>query len=334
MRIAVDAMGGDHAPAEVVAGAVAAARRIPNLSRLFLWGDENRLRAELKRHGAIPGSIEVRPCSEVVGMEEAPAAAVRRKRDSSISRSVDMVKAGEADAVFSAGNTGAAVAATLLKLRTLEGVDRPAIATVMPTLKAPFVLLDAGATTDCTPENLLQFALMGSIYSSKILGVEKPRVGLLSVGSEESKGNQMTKETFAHLERAPFRFIGNVEGHDLFEGRADVVVCDGFVGNVVLKTSESVAHAMKSWMREEFLRNPVRKLGAALLRGAFRSLKAKTDPDVYGGAPLLGVNGICIIGHGSARAHAIENGIRVAAEAAGLKLHERIQAEIRSLRPA
>lgn len=326
-------MGGDYAPSEIVAGAVQAARSVSNLTRLFLWGDEARLREELKRHGSIPDKIEIRHCTETVGMEETPAAAVRRKRDSSISRSVDMVKAGEADAVFSAGNTGAAVAATLLKLRTLEGVDRPAIATVMPTVRDPFVLLDAGATPDCTPKNLLQFALMGSIYSNKILGVARPKVGLLSVGTEESKGNQVTKETFAHLEKAPFQFLGNVEGHDLFEGRADVVVCDGFVGNVVLKTSESVVHAMKSWMKEEFLRNPVRKLGAALLRGAFRALKTRTDPDVYGGAPLLGVNGICIIGHGSARARAVENAIRVATDAAGQRLNERIQAEIRSLNP-
>jgi glycerol-3-phosphate acyltransferase PlsX len=331
MRIAVDAMGGDYAPAEVVAGAVSAARHLSGLTRLYLWGDETRLREELKRHDPVPDLIEIRACSETVGMEEAPAHAVRRKRDSSISRAVDMVKAGDADAVFSAGNTGAAVAATLLKLRMIDGVDRPAIATVMPTLTTPFVLVDAGATPDCTPKNLLQFALMGSIYSHKILGVATPRVGLLSVGSEETKGNLMTKETFLHLEKAPFRFIGNVEGHDLFEGRADVVVCDGFVGNVVLKTTESVAHAMKSWMREEFLKTPVRKLGAWLLRGAIRSLKTKTDPEGYGGAPLLGVNGICIIGHGSARARAIENGIRVAAEAGALKLNETIQAEIRKL---
>jgi len=331
MRIAVDAMGGDHAPSEVVAGAVAAARELPGITRLFLLGKEDLLHEELNRHGPLSDRIEVRACSEVVGMEEAPASAVRRKRDSSISRAVDMVKAGEADAIFSAGNTGAAVAATLLKLRTLEGVIRPAIAAVMPTLRKPFVLVDAGATPDCSPVNLLQFALMGSIYSNKILGVESPRVGLLSVGSEESKGNQMTKDTFQLFEKARLNFQGNVEGHDLFEGRVDVVVCDGFVGNVVLKTSESVAHAMKSWMREEFLKTPIRKLGASLLRGAIRSLKNKTDPDIYGGAPLLGVNGICIIGHGSARANTIKNGIRVAMEAVAQRLNEQILSEIRGM---
>ncbi|MDZ4200013.1 MAG: phosphate acyltransferase PlsX [Kiritimatiellia bacterium] len=327
----MDAMGGDHAPSEIVAGAVAAARAYPGIEQLILVGPEDRIRAEMGRMGVIPSSILIRHCSEVVGMEEAPAAAVRRKKDSSIGRAVDLVKAGEADAVFSAGNTGAAVAASLLKLRMLDGVNRPAIATVLPTLRRPFVLVDAGATPDCTPEILLQFGLMGSLYARKILGVESPLVGLLSVGSEESKGNVMTKETFSLFESSSLNFRGNVEGHDLFEGRADVVVCDGFVGNVVLKTSESVAHAMKSWMRDEFLKTWPRKLGALLLRGAVKVLKQRTDPDIYGGAPLLGVNGICIIGHGSARAWAVQNGIRVAMEAVEGRLNDLISEGIQGM---
>jgi phosphate acyltransferase len=330
-RIAVDAMGGDYAPKEIVAGTVEAARALKGVARLFLVGDEAVIRRELSGLGKIPGLIEIRHASEVVAMNESPAAAIRRKKDSSISRAVELVKGGEADAVFSAGSTGAAVAASQLKLRTLEGVDRSAIACVMPTPVKPFVLLDAGATTDCTPKILAQFAVMGSVYSREIVGRNDPSVGLLSVGTEDSKGNETTKETFKLLEKSELHFVGNVEGHDLFEGKVDVVVCDGFVGNVVLKTSESVAHAIGRWLKEEFTRNPIRMFGAMFLKSAMNSIKKKSDPSMYGGAPLLGVNGICVIGHGVSNAKAVFNGIRVASESVAHRLNHLIVEQIKKL---
>ncbi len=331
MRIAVDAMGGDFAPREIAAGAVLAARQFPEIERIFLVGDENAIQNELARQKNVPANLEVRHASEVVGMEESPAVAIRRKKDSSIGRAVDLVKSGEADAVFSAGNTGAAVAASALKLRTLEFVHRPAIACIMPTPAKPFVLLDAGATPDCTPEMLVQFAVMGSLYSQEILHQSNPLVGLLSVGTEDSKGNETTKDAFQLLERSSLNFHGNVEGHDLFSGKMDVVVCDGFVGNVVLKTSESVAHVIGRWLKEEFTRNPLRMLGAILLKPAFNVIKQKSDPSMYGGAPLLGVNGICIIGHGVSDAQAVCNGIRVAKESVEHRLNHLIVEGIKRL---
>ncbi len=330
MRIAVDAMGGDFAPREVVAGAVLAAG-LPNVSELYLVGDETAIRAELAVLGAVPSKIRIRHASEVVGMGEAPAQAVRRKKDSSIGRAVEMVRAGEADAVMSAGNTGAAVAASTLKLRTLNGVDRPAIATVMPTQKHPVVLVDAGANLDCTPDQLVQFAMMGSVYARLILGRENPVVGLLSIGGEETKGNDVTKKTFASLQRSSLNFRGNVEGRDMFEGDTDVVVCDGFVGNIVLKTSESVASAVTSWLKRELMANWVRKSACLLLRGAFRALKRRMDPEMYGGAPLLGVNGVCIIAHGRSSRHAVYHAIRVAADSVQGRVNEDIVKGISSL---
>ncbi len=324
MRIAVDAMGGDFAPREIVAGTLDAARQLKGLTKLFLVGDQAAIQAELGKSADIPDLIEIRHASEIVGMEESPANAIRKKKDSSISRSVDLVKEGVADAVFSAGNTGAAVAATTLKLRTLEGIHRPAIACVLPTPIKPFVLLDAGATTDCTPEILAQFAVMGSVYSQEILGVKSPLVGLLSVGTEDSKGNEATKGAFSLIQKSGINFHGNVEGHDLYEGKMDVVVCDGFVGNVVLKTSESLAHAMGRWLKEEFTKNPIRMLGALLVKPGLESIKKRSDPSMYGGAPLLGVNGICIIGHGVSNARAVFNGIRVAGEAVSHNVNNRI----------
>jgi len=333
MRIAVDAMGGDYAPREVVAGTVLAAA-LPNVETLYLVGDEKAIRAELASLGEISPKIQIRHASEVVEMGEAPALAVRRKKDSSIGRAAEMVKSGEADAVMSAGNTGAAVAASTLKLRTLAGVDRPAIATVMPTQKSPVVLVDAGANLDCTPEQLVQFAMMGSVYSQVILGRERPVVGLLSIGGEDSKGNEVTKRTFASLQKSPLNFRGNVEGRDIFEGDTDVIVCDGFVGNIVLKTSESTATAVTSWLKRELTANWIRKSACLLLRGAFRNLKRQLDPESYGGAPLLGVNGICIIAHGRSSRHAVYHAIRVAAESVQCHVNEDIVKGIASLESA
>ena len=325
MRIAVDAMGGDFAPQAIVEGALLAVRECAAIDRLYLVGDERAIQSEIDRCGGNPGRVEIRHASEVVGMGESPATAVRRKKDSSINRAMDLVKNGEADAVFAAGSTGAAVAAATLKLRTLDGIRRPGIAVAMPTPAAkPVVVIDSGATTDCTPEILMQFAIMGAAYSQKVIGQPDPKVGLMSVGTEEAKGNALSKEAFERIEKSPVRFIGNVEGHDLFEGVVDVVVCDGFTGNVILKTSESVAHAIGKWLKHELTRNPIRLLGALLLSGGLRALKKKTSQKTYGGAPLLGVNGICIIGHGSSDKIAAKNGILQAVQAVEHRVNEAI----------
>ncbi|MCK5851064.1 MAG: phosphate acyltransferase PlsX, partial [Kiritimatiellae bacterium] len=233
MRIAVDAMGGDFAPLEIVKGAVEAARSNLNITKIFLVGDQDKIKAELKKYGTTDKKIEVLHASEVIAMDESPALAIRRKKDSSVGRAIDLIKQGDADAMISAGNTGAVVVAATLKLRLLEGVDRPAIATIMPTQKNPFILVDAGANIDCSPKLISQFAVMGSVYSKIILNREKPIVGLLSIGGEDIKGNETTKETFNILSKTDLNFRGNVEGHDLFEGETDVVACDGFVGNIV-----------------------------------------------------------------------------------------------------
>lgn len=330
MRIAVDAMGGDFAPAEIVRGACEAAAAFSDIETLYLVGDEAAVRRELDRQKQVPASVRVHPSEEVVGMGESPASAVRRKKKSSINVAVDLVKSGEAQAVFSAGNTGAAVAASQLKLRTLDGVIRPGIATVFPSPTKPFVLIDAGATPDATPEILMQFAIMGSVYSRDILGVADPKIGLMSIGEEDAKGNEVTKETFRRLQQAPVTFTGNIEGHDLFEGKVDVVVCDGFVGNVILKTSESVGHAIVTWIKHEFVRNPVRILGALLLRGALKGLKKKVNPESYGGAPLLGVKGTVLIGHGSSSHVAAFHGIRAAREAVNHHVNDGIVKAIAS----
>lgn len=333
MRIAVDAMGGDFAPREIVQGALDAAATESSVTELILVGDEQRIRAELAGR-AIPANMRIHHASEAIGMEEAPALAVRRKRDSSINRAIDLVKHHEADAMVSAGNTGAVVVSASLKLRTLEGVMRPAIATVMPTQDRPLVLVDAGANTDCDAWLLLQFAIMGSVYSQAILGHEKPVIGLVSIGGEDSKGNDITKEAFKLLSNSSLNFRGNVEGHDLFRGETDVAVCDGFVGNTILKTSESVAHAIVHWMKKEFKATPIRLLGAMLLRGALKAMKAKMDPELQGGAPLLGVNGVCIISHGASSALAIRHAIRVAAESVDHNLNQRIVERIAEVESA
>lgn len=332
MRISIDAMGGDFAPREIVEGTLRAAEKIQGIEKLFLVGDETAIRAELAKHkGEPPGCIEIVHASQVVEMGESPAVAIRRKKDSSIARSIELVKDGKADAIFSAGNTGAAVAAATLKLRTLEGVTRPAIATIMPTPKAPFVLLDAGANPDSTPEMLQQYAVMGNIYSREILGIKTPKVGLLSIGGEAAKGNEMTKKTFGLLEHSHLNFVGNVESGDLYAGDVSVAVCDGFVGNVVLKTSEAVARMISNWLKTMFRANPLRILGYLFSRGVFKEMKSHADPSSYGGAPLLGANGVVIIGHGSSNALATFNAIRVASEAIDHDLNHLIEAELKSI---
>jgi len=331
-RIAIDAMGGDFAPREIVAGAVAAAQGLKDLTSLFLVGQEDVIRRELKLIGPIPKKLVICHASEVVGMEETPALAIRKKKDNSISRMMDMINAGEADAAISAGNTGAMVVAATLKLRTLEGIQRPAIAAVMPTMGRPIILIDAGANTDCTPDLLVEFGVMGSVYAREILGRPNPVVGLMSIGGEDSKGNEITKEAFRLLSDAPLNFRGNVEGHDLFKGEMDVVVCDGFVGNVVLKTSEGVVHTIGSWLKREFKANSFRMMGALMLTGALKSIKKNMDPELFGGAPLLGVNGVCIITHGSSSRTAIYHAVRMACESVGNHVNGHIIEEARKLK--
>jgi len=332
MRIAVDAMGGDFAPREVVRGALEAARQNPEIETLYLVGNEVAIQEELKAaKGKTPDVFEIVHASEVVEMHEAPASAVRKKRDSSIARTIELVKEGKAQALFSAGNTGAVVAGATLKLRTLPGVVRPAIAAIVPTPFKPYILVDAGANTDCIPEMLIQFGVMGSVYSREILGVENPSIGVLSIGEEDKKGNDTTRETFRQLENSDLNFIGNVESKDLFEGKVDVVVCDGFVGNVVLKTSEAVAKAIGHWIKEEFTKNLFRLTGAVMLRRALKSIKNKGNPETYGGAPLLGANGVCIIGHGSSSATSVCNGIHVACQAVSHEINHLIEEGVAGL---
>ena len=315
MRIAVDAMGGDHAPREIVRGAVEASREWPELE-IVLLGDEAAVRRELAANKAdVSDHLRIVHTTQTIEMGEPPAHAVRSKRDSSIVRGMEMLRRKEADAFLSAGSTGAMVAAALLFVGRVRTLKRPAIGTMMPTTGKPYLLLDMGATVDCTPRELEQFAVMGSVYAGAVLGLESPRVGLLSIGTEEEKGDSVTKETHALLKKNPFvNFAGNVEGHDLFKGEMDVCVADGFVGNVVLKTIESEARAISTLLRRELTSNPLRILGALLIRGGVRHLRKIMDPEIYGGAPLLGVNGTVIITHGAASHKAIYHAIRVSAE--------------------
>ena len=315
MKIALDAMGGDYAPKNIIAGAVLALREYPEITKLLLVGDSTRIAAELKEYNFSDPRIEIFHTTQVVDMNDSGLDAVRRKKDSSISRSVDLMKNGTVDAVVSAGHTGAAVTASLIKLRTLPGIDRPAIASIMPTETNRFVLIDAGANPDPKPENLVENAIMGAAYSRHVLGYENPTIGLMSIGTEEGKGDEFTTQAFELLKKSGLNFRGNIEGHDLFENPVEVVVCDGFTGNVVLKTSEAIAHAIFSWVRNEVIKGGfLTKLGGLLVKPALRVIKKKTSSDEVGGSPLLGVNGITIIAHGGSSPVAIKNAIRAAAE--------------------
>ena len=327
MKIAVDAMGGDNAPHAVVAGAVQAAKEYG--VGIILVGIEQVIQKELdKHHHAKALSIEIRNATEVVDMLDSPATVFRRKKDSSIRIANEFVKSGEAVAVISAGHTGAAMATSLFVLGKLEGIERPAIATIMPTMKGTCIILDVGANVDCKPNHLLQFAIMGEVYSKYLLKNLNPRVGLLSIGEEATKGNELTKEAFKLLTETSLNFIGNVEGRDVMSGNADVVVCDGFIGNVVLKISEAVAETIGLMIRENIGDNLIRKLGYFMMRPAFRSLKRRIDYAEYGGAPLIGINGISIISHGRSSDRAIKNAIRVAAELAKSEVNKHIHEDI------
>ena len=327
-RIALDAMGGDNAPGEIVVGAVESAARIPDI-KILLVGQLAPIQSELEKlprdlktaaqKAMENGTLEIVHAPDIAEMDETPVDAVRKKKDCSINVAMRLVKEGRADAFVSAGNSGAVATSAILNLGRIPGVKRPAIAAILPTRipKRPLLLLDAGANMDCHPDWLVQFALMGNAYSKAVLNRTVPSVGLISIGTEDCKGNEMTKETFPQLKAVnELNFVGNIEGHDLFKGQIDVAVCDGFVGNVVLKTTESIAKAIGYWLKRECFRGPLRIFGALLLKGAFRALKSQMDPEVYGGAPLLGVPGAVIITHGSSTHKAIFYAVKAGVAAA------------------
>lgn len=325
MKIAIDGMGGDYAPREIVKGTLLAAERNPDV-QLILVGRQEEMQPFLK--SPLPQNLSLYEASEVVAMDEHPANAVRKKKDSSIVVATRLVKEGEADAVVSAGSTGAQMAAALLGLGRIKGIERPAIVTVLPTPKGGKLILDVGANMDATPEQLCQYGQMGSIYAAKILGISNPRVGLLNVGGEEGKGNELTQKTYPLLKASPVNFIGNVEGRDVPRGKADVVVCDGFAGNILLKMAEGLAGVLFQQIKEKITSNTLRKLGALAVKPGLKEIAQMMDYAEYGGAPLLGVNGVSIICHGSSKAKAIFNGIRVAGECVQVRLIEQIREDL------
>ncbi len=313
MKIAIDAMGGDFAPGEIVRGAVEAVKAYP--VELLLVGQKEAVESTLRKEGYLGEAITVVDAPEVIGMNEHPVNAIKEKKKASIVVATELVRDGEAQAVVSAGNTGAAMASALLRLGRIKGVERPAIGSPFPTLRGVSLLADAGANADCRPNQLVQFAQMGSIYAERVWGISSPSVGLLNIGEEEAKGNELTLEVYGRLKESGLNFIGNVEGRDIPAGKAQVVVCDGFVGNVVLKLTEGLAGAIFAMMKEEFQANLVARAGSALLLPGLRKIKKRMDYTEYGGAPLLGINGVSIISHGSSNAKAIRNAIRAAKEA-------------------
>jgi len=327
MRIAIDAMGGDHAPGAVVEGALQAAREWPD-TELILVGDEAVLSGLLQER---PDNLRVKHASEVIEATDEPAMAVRRKKDSSMVVAGRMVREQEADAMISAGNTGALMATGLLVVGRIKGIERPGLAPMIPTMDGKGVLaLDLGANMDAKPEHLVQYAIMGSIYRNRVHGIPRPRVGLLNVGTEAGKGNELTKAAYPLLEQAPVHFVGNVEARDVLNAECDVLVCDGFVGNVLLKALEGTAGAIFSVLKEEFMRSFATKLAAAVLKPGLVRFKQKLDYTEHGGAPLLGVNGLVIKGHGSSDANAIKNAVRQARLALQNKLVHTIATEIQT----
>jgi glycerol-3-phosphate acyltransferase PlsX len=324
--IALDAWGSDKAPEPEIKGAILACRHLP--VRVHLVGQQDVLEpllAQSLRGARLP--IEIVHASERIAMDEKAAQAVRTKRDSSMRVGLKLVREKKVAGFFTAGNTGAAMATAKMVLGALPGVDRPALALAVPTLIGPTVLLDVGANTDCKAHNLEQFAVMGEMYARKVLKVERPRVGILSVGEEEGKGNDLTREAFPLIKALPLNFIGNVEGRDIYNGQCDVVVCDGFVGNVALKTSEGILKLVREMLKISLKSTVTAQVGAMLSRRAFDEFKRRLDPSEYGGTPLLGVRGVCIIGHGSSNDRAIMNGIRVVAEFATAGVNQQLEAD-------
>ena len=330
--IALDAMGSDRRPKPEIEGAIQAARHYD--VRVLLVGPKATLEAELGRYPAISGlPIEIVHASEVISMDDKAVQAVRSKRDSSMRVGLRLVRDRRAVGFVTAGNTGAAMATAKMVLGAIPGVDRPALAAVFPTATGTVAtLLDVGANVDCKPHNLEQFAVMGEIYFRKMFGTRRPRVGLLSIGEEEGKGNDLTRESFQLLRQLPLNFVGNVEGRDLYNGRVDVIVADGFVGNVALKISEGLANLVRYTLKESLKATITRQVGYLLSRSAFADFKKRLDHTEYGGAPLLGVKGVCFITHGSSNANAIKNAIRVAADFAQSGINEKIEKELAGIR--
>ncbi len=327
MRIAVDAMGGDHAPARIVDGALAAARHLG--LGIDLVGRAREVGAEIARHPDADGlDLRVIDAPDAIDMAEAPAQALRRKPRASIRVAADLVASGTASALFSAGHTGATVVAAHAAFGMLPGVDRPALAPAVPTRLGTAVLLDAGATIECRPTHLLQFAVMGAVYARAWMGVERPRVGLLSIGEEETKGNELTRDAHRLLKATSLNFIGNVEARDIFAGAADVIVCDGFTGNVALKLSEGLVEMVEELLGEELQSTFSSQVGYLLSRRAFRRFRKRVDYSEYGGAPLMGVAGLCIVGHGRSSVKAVRNAIAMASRFAATHVLGRIEHEI------
>ncbi len=320
-------MGGDHAPAPIVDGALSAARHLD--VEVLLVGPTAALETELARHvDARALRVRIIEAPEAIGMAESPMVSLRRKPRASIRVAAGLVSGGEAAAMFSAGSTGATVMAAHAAFGMLPGVDRPALATTIPTRERPAVLLDAGANVDCRPRHLLQFGVMGSVFSRVVLGVEAPRVGLLSIGEEETKGNDLTREAHRLLKASPLRFIGNVEARDVYSGQADVIVCDGFTGNIALKISEGLVETVETLLGEELQGTFSSQVGYLLSRRAFRRFRRRVDYSEYGGAPLLGVAGLCIVGHGRSSVKAVRNAVAMAARFAGSDFLSRVEHEI------
>jgi glycerol-3-phosphate acyltransferase PlsX len=327
IRIAVDAMGGDHAPAAIVDGAVAAARHLA--VRIALVGPAPVIEGTLAEHADWRDlDVDIVDAPDVVSMAESPSTALRRKPKASIRVAAELVARGEASALFSAGHTGATVLAAHNAFGMMRGVDRPALAAAIPTRARPAVLLDAGANPECRPQHLLQFAVMGGVFARVVLGVDRPRVGLLSIGEEESKGNELTREAHRLLKTAPLHFIGNIEGREIYSGVADVIVCDGFTGNVVLKTSEGLVDAVEALLGEELQGTFSSQVGYLLSRRAFRRFRRRVDYSEYGGAPLLGVAGLTVVGHGRSSAKAVRNAVAMASRFSTGDFLSRVEQEI------
>jgi len=328
MKIAVDAMGGDYAPEAIVDGAVQAARVARGRYEIILVGDEQKIRRELSRYAADKLPISIYHASQAIGMEESPMQALRSKRDASVLVATQLAKKGMADAVVSAGNTGAFMAAALLTLGRLPKVSRPALGSFIPNEKGISVVIDVGANVDSKPANLLQFGVMGSIYMEHIFDISRPKVGLLNIGEEESKGPEVIRQAYQLLQHSSLNFIGNVEGRDILRGTAEVVVCDGFVGNIVLKFAESIIGMLTRTLKKKVGKNIPANLGALLMKPTFRKLRQLMDYQEYGGVPLLGVNGVCIVCHGRSTPKAIRNAIREARKMIELEVNERLEEAI------
>ena len=332
IRIALDGMGGDRAPGAIVDGAVQAARSLD--VELTLVGQKDRLLKELSRFHPLPPNLKIHHASEVIKMAESPAASVRKKPNSSICQMVELAKRGEVDAIVSAGNTGAMVCAASLGLGLLEGIERPGIAVVIPSLRGPVMVIDVGANIDPKPNHLFQYGVMGSIYFTHVIGETNPSVGLLNVGEEESKGTDFVRAVFKLLEESSLNFIGNVEGRDIYAGRCNVIVADGFVGNVALKVSEGMAFALVELFKRELKRTLWNKMGGLILYPAFQRLRKQMAYAQYGGVPLLGVNGACFICHGSSTARSIRNAVGAAATFVTHQVNDAILASSAELRKA